>query len=88
MKAASTLENCHDRRTAIVLQIADERRVVTGWARRTKDAALGRVLLISVEEPAGNAELLLPEAHWVGDVVDGSEYGCDFCLLPSPTFAR
>ena len=82
MPATSPLRRCHGLRTAVVMQIGGEERVVGGTAWSDVDPLLGRVLRLSVEDPQGTHDLLIEESSWSGDIVDGSDYGWEVCLVP------
>jgi hypothetical protein len=83
MKAAESLQKCDGRRTAVVLRLDDlHDRVVIGHATSEEDPDLGSVLRVTIEDVQGLHELFLVESQWNGSVVDGTEYGCEYCLVP------
>ena len=76
------MQKCDGRQTAVVMRIGSAERVVVGYARIEDDPDLGRVLRISIEDVQGEHDLFIAESQWNGSIVDGADYGCEFCLIP------
>ena len=56
-----------------------------GIARYERDDLLGNTLRIPVEGNCpGKPEILLAEKEWNGLILEGSRYGCDFCVMLLP----
>jgi hypothetical protein len=64
------------------MRAGDREFAVVGHARWENDADLGNVLRITVDDLHGVHEVLIAATQWNGAVVDGGEYGCDYCLIP------
>ena len=87
MSATSPLRRCHGSRIAVLMQIGEQERVVEGDATWEEDPALGHVLRIALYDAQGLHALLIQESTWIGEIVDGAAYGCDFCLVPQSACA-
>ena len=56
-----------------------------GIARYERDDFLGSTLRIPVDGNCpGKPEILLAEKEWNGLITEGSQYGCDFCVMLLP----
>ncbi|MCO6454695.1 MAG: hypothetical protein J5I93_05270 [Pirellulaceae bacterium] len=73
---------CDGKRVAISLPVGDQRRVLKGRARYEQDSVLGWILRVTLDGGVddGNAQLLIRESQWQGQVIPDVAHGCN-CLL-------
>jgi len=80
----------HGKKIAVVLSIQGKQKVCRGTASYKFHAALGPVLAVRIEgeENHGVPELLLSETSWLGGIGVDTQYGCDYCFVPSASAAE
>jgi hypothetical protein len=88
VKSTKSFAPYHGKRIAVILEGPDGRQVVTGEASYLSDRRLGNALSVRIDDECqeGFYDLLLVESEWNGAILPDSEFGCDCCFIPSPTW--
>lgn len=91
VKPNKTFAQYDGKRIAVFLEGDHGRQVVTGQASYVTDKRLGKALSVQLDREyldSGFYDLLLVESEWNGAILPDSEFGCDCCFIPHPTWAR
>jgi hypothetical protein len=75
----STLSDLDQRTIAVQLTLLGQTRVLLGRGAYERDSEQGPVLRIRFEADP-DAEILLVEGQWNGEIRPGGELGCDFLI--------
>ena len=77
-----TLSELENKSVGVILNAEKPLRAIVGTAQFEVHDTLGQVLRIFVPGK-GNAQLLIQNSSWHGQIVSGKEWGCDWALIPS-----
>ena len=71
------------KRLAVVVVNDQQRAVIRGIGAFENDEKLGNILRIKSDSDRseGNAELIIQESKWNGEIVADTQHDCDFCLV-------
>ena len=78
------LTELDNRTVAVVIEVNQDRRVLTGTATYEHREDLGSVLNVVIHDETGESghpNLLIPEESFSGKIYADERYGCDFCLV-------